>query len=67
LFIVTNDLFRDYVEKQKDNRTKEKEKMWIKEKLISFTFNNDEFLPNPASSFYQTFDNIEYGKKAKNG
>ena len=64
---MTNDLFRDYIEKQKDSRTKEKEKMWIKEKSISFTFNGDEFLPNPGCSFFQNFDNNEYSKKAKNG
>jgi hypothetical protein len=67
LFIVTNDLFRDFVEKQKDNRSKEKERMWIKEKSISFTFHGDEFMPNPSCSFFQNFDINEYSKKAKEG
>jgi len=66
LFIVTNDMFRDYIEKQKkDNRIKEKERMWMKEKLISFTFNKDEFIPNPGCPFFQNFDQIEYAKNAK--
>ncbi|KAF8821083.1 hypothetical protein IE077_002482 [Cardiosporidium cionae] len=42
--IVTNDMYRDYVEKCHDKITA---KNWIKSHLISFTFVGDEFLPNP--------------------
>jgi len=33
-YMVTNDLFRDYVEKKKDPREKETERLWIIEKSI---------------------------------
>lgn len=63
-FIVTNDMYRDYLENIKDNRLRETERMWTKEKLISFTFNKDEFIPNPDSGFFKEYSNLEYSKKA---
>jgi hypothetical protein len=62
-FIVTNDMYRDYLENIKDNRLRETERMWTKEKLISFTFNKDEFIPNPDSGFFKEYSNLEYSKK----
>ena len=32
--MVTNDLFRDYVDKKKDSREKETERLWISERSI---------------------------------
>jgi hypothetical protein len=63
-FIVTNDMYRDYLENIKDNRLRETERMWTKEKLISFTFNKDEFIPNPDSGFFKEFSILEYSRKA---
>ena len=65
-FIVTNDMYRDYLENIKDNRTRETEKIWTKEKLISFTFNKDEFIPNPDSGFFREFPYAEYSKRINN-
>ena len=61
-FIVTNDLFRDYLDNITDNRKRETERMWVKERCISFTFNQDEFIPNPDASFFKEFDVNEYNK-----
>jgi hypothetical protein len=65
-YIVTNDLYRDYIENISDQRKRETEKMWVKEKCISFTFNKDEFIPNPDSSFFKEFSINEYSAKSKN-
>lgn len=65
-FIVTNDLFRDYVDKISDNRKKESEKMWIKDRRIGFTFHEDEFIPNPDSAFFAEFNLNEYNENYKN-
>ncbi|CEM02143.1 unnamed protein product [Vitrella brassicaformis CCMP3155] len=44
--IVTNDMYRDWVEKvSPDNRLKAKQ--WTKTHLISYTWVQDEFVPNP--------------------
>ena len=64
-FIVTNDLFRDYLEKINDNRKRETERIWIKERSISFTFNQDEFIPNPDATFFKNYDINEYNKMIK--
>ena len=61
-FIVTNDLFRDYLEHITDNRKRETERIWIKERCISFTFNKDEFIPNPDAAFCREFNITEYNK-----
>ena len=61
-FIVTNDLFRDYLEHITDNRKRETERIWIKERCISFTFNKDEFIPNPDAAFFREFNITEYNK-----
>jgi hypothetical protein len=52
-FIVTNDKFRDFVLKSKDDKVKEQR--WIKDHSISFTFNTDEFLPNPDSKIFSRY------------
>jgi hypothetical protein len=41
--------------------------MWIKEKCISFTFNKDEFLPNPDAAFFREFNITEYSNVARGG
>ncbi len=65
-FIVTNDLFRDYVDKINDNRKKESERMWIHDRRIGFTFYDDEFIPNPDSPFFSEFNLNEYNENYKN-
>ena len=59
-YIVTNDLFRDYLEHISEDKLRETEKMWVKEKCISFTFNIDEFLPNPDAAFFKEFNIKNY-------
>ena len=60
-FIVTNDKFRDYLRKielQPSANQPEalaREKAWIKQHSISFTFRTDEFLPNPDSKLFQKY------------
>ena len=68
-FIVTNDLFRDYIEGIKDKTKKETERKWRDVKCISFTFNGDEFLPNPDAPFFKDFNfNLqEYFNNVKKG
>lgn len=47
-YIVTNDMFRDYINKAEN---KEEATKWVREHTISFTFVGDEFLPNPESHY----------------
>ena len=60
-FIVTNDKFRDYlrkIETQPSANQPEalrREKEWIKQHSISFTFSGDKFLPNPDCKLFQRF------------
>ena len=50
--IVTNDMYRDYVESEgRRGRSKKEADEWRREHLISFTFILDEFLPNPDFVF----------------
>jgi hypothetical protein len=64
-YIVSNDMFRDYVDKFIDNRKRETERLIVKDKLISFTFNGNEFKPNPNSPFFTEFDIDVYSAKSK--
>eukprot|EP00340_Litonotus_pictus_P002026 CAMPEP_0170527084 /NCGR_PEP_ID=MMETSP0209-20121228/12531_1 /TAXON_ID=665100 ORGANISM="Litonotus pictus, Strain P1" /NCGR_SAMPLE_ID=MMETSP0209 /ASSEMBLY_ACC=CAM_ASM_000301 /LENGTH=693 /DNA_ID=CAMNT_0010817355 /DNA_START=233 /DNA_END=2314 /DNA_ORIENTATION=+ len=59
-YFVTNDLYRDYIEKISDVKTKEIEKRWIIGKRISYTFNKDEFIPGPDSEFFKEFNFSSY-------
>ncbi|MCQ2819163.1 MAG: hypothetical protein MJ252_18015 [archaeon] len=61
-FIVTNDLFRDYIQNIADEKKKETERIWVKEKCISYTFNQDEFIPNPDAAFFKEFDIKDYNQ-----
>ena len=65
-YIVTNDLFRDYLENISDSRRRETERIWIKEKCISFTFFKDEFIPNPDAAFFREFNINEYNHPKDN-
>ncbi len=47
--IVTNDMFRDHVDKHKGN--KRELRQWLKAHCLTYTFVNDEFLPNPDFVF----------------
>ena len=47
--IVTNDLYRDHVEKHNGDRRKLRH--WLKTHCISYTFVLDDFLPNPDFKF----------------
>ena len=50
--IVTNDMYRDYVESEGSRgRSKKEAEEWRRHHLISFTFLVDEFLPNPEFVF----------------
>lgn len=57
---MTNDKFRDYIQKQEGNPEKSKERKWINEHSVSYTFNHDEFMPNPDSKLFHKFDIDEY-------
>ena len=65
-FVVSNDLFRDYIDSIKDKTERETEKKWREIKCISFTFIGDEFMPNPDAAFFKQFDNDlqEYNKNS---
>ena len=67
-FIVSNDMFRDYIDNIKDKAERETERNWRDVKCISFTFNGDEFLPNPDAPFFKQFGFKlqEYIKSANN-
>lgn len=54
-FIVSNDKFRDYIQKQEGTPQKNRERKWLKEHCISYTFNGDEFLPNPDSEIFNVY------------
>jgi signal peptidase I len=43
--IVSNDKFRDFIIKEKDSK---KFKIWLDQRLCSYAFVGDEFIPNPA-------------------
>ena len=47
--IVTNDLYRDHVDKHKGDRRQLRQ--WLKTHCISYTFVLDDFLPNPDFKF----------------
>ena len=67
-FVVSNDLFRDYIDSIKDKTERETEKKWRDVKCISFTFVGDEFMPNPDAAFFKQFgyDLQEYNKNSIN-
>jgi len=59
-FIVTNDKFRDYLQKFDGTPDKKREAEWIKGHCISFAFNKDRFLPYPDSQLFDTFNYDAY-------
>ena len=65
-FVVSNDMFRDYIENIKDKAERETEKNWRDIYCISFTFNGDEFLPNPDAPFFKQFNYQDYNKNIAN-
>ena len=65
-FVVSNDMFRDYIENIKDKAERETEKNWRDIYCISFTFNGDEFLPNPDAPFFKQFTYQDYNKNMSN-
>ena len=67
-FVVSNDMFRDYIDNIKDKAERETEKNWRDVYCISFTFNGDEFLPNPDAPFFKQFgfNYQEYNKNVAN-
>jgi hypothetical protein len=65
-FVVSNDMFRDYIENIKDKAERETEKNWRDIYCISFTFNGDEFLPNPDAPFFKQFNYQDYNKNMAN-
>eukprot|EP00658_Telonema_sp_P-2_P029376 TRINITY_DN22354_c0_g1_i1.p1 TRINITY_DN22354_c0_g1~~TRINITY_DN22354_c0_g1_i1.p1 ORF type:complete len:138 (-),score=32.21 TRINITY_DN22354_c0_g1_i1:553-966(-) len=46
-FVVTNDRFKDWVEKAQGYEDRESRKQWVRTHCCSYTFVNDEFIPNP--------------------
>ena len=58
---MTNDKFRDYLRKIEIQPSTNKpealarEKAWIQQHSVSFTFKGDEFLPNPDSKLFQKY------------
>ena len=61
-YFVTNDLYRDYLDKIPELKLKESEKRWIVLKRISYTFNRDEFIPGPDSEFFKEYNYSAYMK-----
>lgn len=68
-FIVTNDKFRDYIQKLQVKPSMntadaiKREKAWLKQHTISFAFNGDQFLPNPDSKLFASKFKIESYKQ----
>jgi len=58
-YIVTNDKFRDHVEKITVPELRKKESHWIRQHRIGFAFKGDEFLPNPDSEFFRVYTNFD--------
>ena len=58
-YIVTNDKFREHVEKILEGERKKAERLWIKQHRIGFAFRADEFLPNPDSDFFKVYGEYE--------
>ena len=65
-FIVTNDKFGDYLRKLKinpnsnDQDSIKRERNWLKQHTVTFTFKGDEFLTNPDSKLYRKFNYASY-------
>jgi hypothetical protein len=59
-YIVTNDKFRDYIEKIEGTPQKNKERKWLRDHSISYTFHGDEFLANPDSDMFRMFPMESY-------
>ena len=61
---MSNDKFRDYLKKLETNPTMneqlKREKLWLKQHLVSFAFKGDEFLPNPDSYLFSKFAYASY-------
>lgn len=49
--IVSNDLYRDHIDKIASERDKAGMRRWLREHIISFTFVRNDFLPNPDFKF----------------
>lgn len=49
--VLSNDMYRDNLEKITDQRQRDTQRRWFKEHLISFTFVGDELHPNPDFVF----------------
>lgn len=50
-YMVTNDKFRDYINKF-EGKEKVNERKWIQQHSVSYTFHKDEFIANPDSQLY---------------
>jgi hypothetical protein len=59
-YIVTNDKFRDFIDKQDNNAAKNRERKWVKDYSISYAFHEDHFLPNPDSKIFNLFPLDEF-------
>jgi hypothetical protein len=70
---VTNDKFRDYLQKLElnpatnDSEAVKRDRAWIKQHCISFAFKGDQFLPNPDSKLFtrfpfETYKQVDYPK-----
>ena len=48
-YIISNDRFKDHIENygKKDHFKIQELRNWLKQYLISYTFVNDDFMPNP--------------------
>ena len=57
-YIVTNDKFRDHIDKIQEIDKKKAESRWLRQYRISFAFHGDEFLPNPDSEFFRIYGDL---------
>ena len=46
-FVVTNDRFKDWIDKASSQEDRLTRKEWVRTRCCSYTFVNDEFIPNP--------------------
>ena len=59
-FMVTNDKFRDYIAKIGGLDEKKKEQDWLKRHIMTYTFNKEQFLPNPDCELFAEYPLEEY-------
>eukprot|EP01038_Epipyxis_sp_PR26KG_P004413 gene4413-6240_t len=62
-FIISNDLFRDHIEKMQPQSAQTSMKLWITENRCGYLFIQDEFMLNPSSTLAMTLNSYSAAEK----